>query len=135
MKKVLTSFLILFCFSCGNKVTDAPDNTDSLLLGLWDSVANTSTVCHERLKLNADNTFWWFDAKVVSSGTYGRDKDQVNFMFTTKAWENIKFSVTDRELYLSRVGISKVYTRVPLSTANISPCPSEGVPPKIFLSN
>jgi len=124
MKKLLlVSFL--FLGGCGDKVTDAPDNTDSLLLGMWDSVSNTPSVCHERIKLNTDNTFWWFDTNVISSGTYGRDKDRINFMFTSKAWENIKFSITDRELYMSRVGTSKVYTKVPLSTLNISPCPSE----------
>lgn len=130
MRNLLLLMVSLVMFGCGNKVTDPTDNTDQLLLGMWDSVSNTPSVCHERLKLNSDNTFWWFDSTVISSGTYGRDKDRLNFMFTTKAWENVQFSVTDRELNMTRVGTSRVYTRIPLSTANLSPCPSEAKPTK-----
>jgi len=124
MKKLLVIFILLV--GCGDRVTDASDNTDSLIIGMWDSVSNTTAVCHERLKLNTDNTFWWFDTNVISSGTYSRNKDRLDFMFTNKAWENVRFSITDRELYISRVGVSKVYTKVPLSTYNVSPCPSDG---------
>jgi hypothetical protein len=126
MKRLCFVFLFsLLLWGCGDKVTDPEDTTDAQLLGMWDSVSNSATVCHERLRLNPDKTFWWFDSKSTTVGTYGRNKEeppQLNFMFTTQAWELIRFQVTDRELYLTRTGMTRVYTRVPL-TANSSPCP------------
>lgn len=124
MKKVLIGLLLLFCWGCGDRVTDANDNTDSLLLGMWDSVSNNASICHERVRLNTDKTFWWYDGNAVSAGTYGRDDNRLNFMFTNKTWEVVKFQVTDRELFLTRTGITKVYTRVPIASMN-SPCPAE----------
>lgn len=126
MKKVLLIGLLLLLGGCGDRVTDADDNTDKLLLGLWDSVSNNSTVCHERLRLNTDKTFWWYEGNGTTTlGTYGRDDSRLNFMFTNKTWEVIKFQVTDRELLLTRTGSSQVYTRVPLAAMSLSACPSE----------
>ena len=126
MKRLILSFLVsLLLWGCGDRVVDPADNTDALLLGMWDSVSNDATVCHERLRLNADKTFWWFDNKVVAAGTFGRDEERLNFMYTNKSWEMIKFQVNERELYLTRTGLTRMYTRVPL-TANSSPCPAEG---------
>lgn len=126
MKKlILVCFLFPLLWGCGNQITEPPDNTMPLLLGMWDSVSNNANVCHERLRLNTDLTFWWFENNVISSGTYGRDYDRLNFMYTNKTWEMVQFSVTDRELYLNRVGTTNMYTRVPV-TANSSPCPDKG---------
>ena len=126
MKRLCFVFLFsLLLWGCGDKVKDPEDTTDAQLLGMWDSVSNSATVCHERLRLNPDKTFWWFDNKSTTVGTYGRsgsEPPQLNFMFTTQAWELIRFQVTDRELYLTRTGTTRVYTRVPL-TVNSSPCP------------
>ena len=126
MRKVLLIGLFLLLGGCGVRVTDAEDNTDKLLLGLWDSVSNNATTCHERLRLNTDKTFWWYEGdKVTTLGTYGRDDDRLNFMFTNKTWEVVKFTVTDRELLLTRTGSSQVYTRVPLAAMSLSSCPVE----------
>jgi hypothetical protein len=93
---------------------------------MWDSVSNNTDVCHERLRINSDKTFWWFEETVTNVGTYGREGDKLNFMFTNKAWELVQFSVTDRQLFLVRVGKKKVYTRIPISVArSSSPCPTE----------
>lgn len=126
MKKSLIGLIfILLCWSCGERVVDPEDNTDSLLLGMWDSVSNNTTSCHERLRLNSDKTFWWFDKGATYAGTYGRNDKELNMMYTNKPWEMIQFQVTDRQLYLTRTGATRMYTRVPL-TANSSPCPAEG---------
>jgi len=126
MKRLVFVFLFsLLLGSCGDVVKDPDDTTDSQLLGMWDSVSNNATVCRERLRLNPDKTFWWFDNKNTAVGTFGRDQSELphlNFMFTSQAWEVIRFQVTDRELYLTRTGTTRVYTRVPLN-ANSSPCP------------
>lgn len=126
MKKiVLIGFLFLFV-GCGKTVKDPDDNTEALLQGMWDSVSNSAEVCHERLRINSDRTFWWFEETVTNIGTYGREGDKLNFMFTNKAWEIVQFSVTDRQLFLVRVGKKKVYTRIPIAIANnSSPCPTE----------
>jgi hypothetical protein len=132
MKRLSFVFLFsLFLGGCGDRVVDPDDTTDAQLLGMWDSVSNSATVCHERLRLNPDKTFWWFDNKNTTVGTYGRSQSepQVNFMFTTQAWEVIRFQVTDRELYLTRTGTTRVYTRVPL-TSNSSPCPVDSTSTK-----
>jgi len=126
MKKLLWISLVpLFLGGCGERVVDPADQTNEQLIGMWDSVSNNATVCRERLRINTDKTFWWFDSKTTGAGTYGRDEDRLDFMFTNKAWETIRFVVTDRELYLTRTGRTSVYTRVPV-TANNSPCPTEG---------
>jgi hypothetical protein len=125
MRKLIWASLIpLFLWGCGERVVDADDRTNDQLLGMWDSVSNSPTVCHERLRINNDKTFWWFDGKTTGAGTYGREEDRLDFMFTTKAWETVRFVVTDRELYLTRTGRTSLYTRVPV-TANNSPCPTE----------
>jgi len=126
MKRLLVLGLLLLLGGCGQRVTDAPDNTDALLLGMWDSISNDANNCHERLRLNKDKTFWWFEgSSPISVGTYGRDDDRLNFMFTNKTWEVVKFEVTDRELFLTRTGTTKSYTRVPLAAVSISSCPKE----------
>lgn len=127
---LLTSLMLL---GCGDHVTDAKDNTDGLLVGLWDSIQNNKTVCHNRLRLNSDKTFWWFSGGQgdLGVGTYGRSADGLNFEFTDQPWEIMKFTVTDRELTLSRMGDAFLFTRVPLS-ATYSPCPGnkKPLPPK-----
>jgi hypothetical protein len=126
MRKFLLTGFLLLSMGCGKTIKDPDDNTDALLLGMWDSVSNTTSVCHERLKLNSDKTFWWFAELATSAGTYGRETDKLNFMFTNRAWEVVQFSVTDRQLFLTRVGVKKVYTRVPLAIAAAnSPCPQD----------
>jgi hypothetical protein len=125
MKKLMFAGVFLLLLGCGNRVSDPVDNTNDLLLGMWDSISNDASVCHERLRINSDRTFWWFDNRVTSAGTYGRDDDRLNFMYTNKPWEMVKFVVNDRELYLTRTGLTRMYTRVPI-TANSSPCPTEG---------
>ena len=86
MKRYLFVLFISFLFfGCGYEVVDAPDNTNQLLLGRWDSISNTPFLCHERIKFNPDNTFWWYESKTINFGTYERDKDRLDFMFTNKA--------------------------------------------------
>lgn len=120
MKKyfILLSLLLL---GCGDRITDPKDNTDDLLVGLWDSVHNDVTVCHKRLRLNSDRTFWWFADDKISAGTYGRGEDGLNFEFTDQPWEIMKFEVTDRELKIRRLDETSLYVRVPMA-ANQSPC-------------
>jgi len=128
MKKFLLVGIMVTLFGCGERVSDPPDNTDQLLIGMWDSVTNKSTVCHERIRLNSDKTFWWFKDNVISSGTYAYESNsRLNFQFTDKAWELVKFTVSDRELYVERVGTTKVYAKVPVSLANnvTSLCPTD----------
>lgn len=131
MKNFLLASLLMVLFGCGDKVSDPPDNTDQILIGMWDSVTNSKTVCHERIRLNSDKTFWWFKDKVISSGSYARvqegDASRLNFMFTDKASEIVKYTVSERDLYIERVGTTKVYARVPVSLANgvASLCPND----------
>lgn len=132
MKKFLFMGLLLALVGCGERVSDPPDNTDQLLIGMWDSVSNSPAVCHERIRLNSDKTFWWYKDTAISSGTYERTGDatntgRLNFMFTDKAWELVKFTVSDRELYIERVGVSRVYAKAAASLSNnISGlCPTE----------
>ena len=123
MKKFFVLLTTLLLLGCGDRVTDAKDNTDDLLVGLWDSVHNDATVCHKRLRLNSDRTFWWFEDGKISAGTYGRSPDGLNFEFTDQAWEIMKFEVTDRELQIRRLDRTYLYVRVPMAV-NHSPCPS-----------
>jgi len=131
MKKFLLAGILVALFGCGEKVSDPPDNTDQLLIGMWDSVTNSPTICHERIRLNSDKTFWWFKDNVISSGTYAQTQEsgttRLNFMFTDKAWELVKFTVSERDLYVERVGTTRVYAKVPVSLANnvSSLCPTE----------
>lgn len=116
-------FLLVLSFllaSCGvHEIRDKYDDTnDRLLVGVWDVVdANLKPdVCRDRLKLDADKTFAWFDGRISWLGTYGLLKDQIDFRFTKKPMELIRFLVTDRELRLYRYGSEGVsYTRVPVS--------------------
>lgn len=123
----LTLFSLLLLYGCGERIRDAADNTDSLLIGTWDSISNTSAVCQERIRINPDKTFWWFQDDSLYIGTYGRESNQLNFKFTNQAWEMLKFQVTDRDLYLERRGRTKVYTKVPesMSIKTSSLCPEE----------
>ena len=131
MKNFLLMGLLIALFGCGEKVSDPPDNTDQLLIGMWDSMTNSPTVCHERIRLNSDKTFWWFKDNVISSGNYARVQDngatRLNFMFTDKAWELVKFTVSERDLYVERVGTTRAYAKAPVSLANnvSSLCPTE----------
>ncbi len=125
MKKIFVLLTSLLLMGCGDRVTDAKDNTDGLLVGLWDSVTNESTVCHKRLRLNSDRTFWWYVDGEISAGTYGRGEDGINFEYTDQPWEIMKFEVTDRELRIHRLGVVYLYVKVPMA-ANHSPCPSDG---------
>lgn len=113
----------LFFWGCGDKVVDPADTTDSQLVGLWDSVSNNATVCHERIKLNADGTFAWFNGKDTLAGSYARNEPhQLNFMFTTQGSELVRYQLTERELFLTRTGATRVYIKVPANTTT-SPCP------------
>jgi len=130
MRKIcLTFFSFLLLCSCGERIRDAADTTESLLVGTWDSVSNTKSVCHERIRFNSDKTFWWFQDNFISYGTYGRESNQLNFKFTNQAWEMVKFQVTDRDLYLERRGETTVYSKVPtsMSTKTTSLCPSDKI--------
>jgi len=132
MKKLLLiCALALSLFACGNRITDAEDNTRTLLIGMWDSVINTPDACHERIRLNNDGTFWWYKEGKIATGNWargsGRDENRLNFMFTAQAWEMVKFTVSDRDLYVERLGTTKLFVRVPVSLANTtsSLCPAE----------
>ena len=128
MKKFFVLLTTLLLLGCGDRVTDAEDNTDDLLVGLWDSVHNDSTVCHKRLRLNSDRTFWWFADGKISAGSFGRGEDGLNFEYTDQPWEIMKFEVTDRELRIERMGVTSLYVRVPIA-ANHSPCTGGGKKP------
>ena len=125
--KSLIFFLALVLSGCGDRITDAEDNTDALLAGLWDSITNDAWTCHDRLRLNSDKTFWWYSEGALSSGTYGRASEGLNFEFTDAAWEIIQFDVTDRELVLFRLNQRLRFTRVPMRSG-ISPCPGKPRP-------
>jgi hypothetical protein len=129
---LVVGLMLLNLTGCGNRVSDPDDNTEQLLMGMWDSVTNNPTVCHERIRLNSDKTFWWFKDNAISTGTYAREGDQpnsgrLNFMFTNKAWELVKFTVSDRDLYIERVGTTRVYAKAATSLANnvSNLCPTE----------
>lgn len=126
-REILVGFLFVLLCSCGERVRDAADNTDSLLVGTWDSILNSDEECQERIRMNLDKTFWWFQDSTVSSGTYGRDATTINFKFTSKPWEMVKFKVTGRDLYLERRGQAKTYTKVPTSVSShvTSLCPRD----------
>lgn len=132
MKKMLLTCALLFTmFGCGDHVTDPEDTTRQRLIGMWDSITNTPDACHERIRFNSDGTFWWFKNNVISTGTWARgagsEVTRLNFMFSAQAWEMVKFAVSDRDLYIERLGTTKVYVKVPVSLANTtaSLCPSE----------
>ena len=118
-------FLLALSFllaSCGvHEIRDKYDDTyDRLLVGVWDVVdANREpTACRDRLKLDSDKTFAWFDGRIMSLGTYGLLNNSIDFRFTKKPMELIRFLVTDRELRLYRYSsVAIVYTRVPTSEA------------------
>jgi len=124
--RCLIFFLALTFLGCGDRITDADDNTDALLVGLWDSITNNQAECHERLRLNSDKTFWWYFSNQISKGTYGINPDGLDFEFTDRAWQIMNFSVTDRELRISRLNESLLFIRVPKGAD--SPCPGEKKP-------
>lgn len=128
MKKLLILLSAFLFLGCGDRIVDAKDNTDDLLVGLWDSVLNDSTSCHKRLRLNSDKTFWWYVEGDLAVGNYGRNSDGLNFEYSDRPWEVMKFEVTDRELRIDRMGQISLYVKVPL-TANQSPCPSDNKKP------
>jgi hypothetical protein len=131
MKKIMVlAGLMLALASCGDRVSDPKDNTDQVLIGMWDSVSNSPSACQERLRLNSDKTFWWYKDRVMSTGTYGQEgahgTGRLNFMFSNKAWEVMKYTVSDRDLYVERMGVTRVYARVSTSLAGetASLCPA-----------
>lgn len=112
----------LLFISCGDNVRDAKDTTDQDLVSVWDSISNTPNKCYERLVLNSDKTFWWYSGGVMNGGTWGISEATLNFMYTGKAWEVVKFNVDKRELGLVKVGVYKTYVKVP-SQGYVSACP------------
>lgn len=122
MKKILCVLGLIFIMGCGDNVKDAKNKDDSLLIGTWDLVTNTATKCYERLTLNSDKTFWWYDAALMTAGTWERNENTLNFQYTGRPWEIVKYYVDTRELSMVKVGIFKTFVHVPVN-GYVSSCP------------
>ena len=121
MKKILCTLSLLFFMGCGDNVKDAKNNDESLLVGTWDLVSNTSDKCYERLTINSDKTFWWYNT-TMSAGTWERNDNTLNFQYTGRPWEIVRFYVDARELSMVKVGIFKTFIHVPVK-GYVSSCP------------
>jgi hypothetical protein len=114
MKTILFFIAGLFLLAgCGDNVKDEKDKSEQQLVGVWESAGNTQTKCYERLAFNADSTFSWYVNPSVGGGTWENGDGTVNFKYTGKPWEIVKFTVDNRELALAKLGVLKIYYRVP----------------------
>ena len=122
MKTILFFITGLFLLAgCGDNVKDEKDNSEQRLVGVWESAGNTQTKCYERLAINADGTFSWYANPSLGGGTWEKTDGTINFKYTGKPWEVVKFTVDNRELALAKLGVLKIYYRVP--TNYNSACP------------
>lgn len=130
---LLLGLVLLGLASCGTRTIRDPGDNIGPLVGVWDSMGGNPAMCHERLTLNEDNTFWWFDKSGDFSGTYVLSEDQVTFLFAGgKPGEIVQIKVDAQLLEIFRAGVQTRYTKVPRNYADKVPCPSDRVtvPPK-----
>ena len=100
--------------SCGERTIREPaDRTAELLIGVWDSMDGTPVTCHERLVLNEDRTFRWYQTGGDFTGTYVISETQITFLFTTTKPEIVQVEVDEKFLNVARAGIQTKYTKVP----------------------
>lgn len=128
MRLKIWSGLLLFALVAGCGVRpekERADRTAELIIGVWDALDGEPTKCNERLTINEDNTFWWFEAKRDFTGTYILNGEQITFLFTTKPSEIVQITVDEKFLGVFRSGIQTRYTKVPREYATKMPCPSD----------
>jgi len=127
----LLGLVLLGLASCGTRTIRDPGDDVGPLVGVWDSMAGDPATCHERLVLNGDFTFWWFDKSGDFSGTFVLSEDQLTFLFAGgKSGELVQYKVDAQVLEVFRAGVQTRYTKVPLSYANKMPCPSDRPTPQ-----
>lgn len=123
--KVLCTIAAMLIAGCGIREEREPyDRTAELVVGVWDSLDGEPATCNERLTINEDRTFWWFEKKGDFTGTYILNGNQITFLFTTKSSEIVQVVVDEKFLEVFRSGISTKYTKVPREYSNKVPCPS-----------
>lgn len=99
--------IALFFFAgCG---TPPKSNNSDMIVGTWEFSC-------KRLKLNNDRTFRWES----ESGSYGMDKDNIEFRFSQKTPEYYRYFVEDDKLSLISGFYRYDYLRV--DPNSISPC-------------
>lgn len=127
---LLTSLILVG--SCGLRDEAPRDRTAEQLVGVWDALDGDPVKCNERVTVNADGTFAWYDKSGNWTGSYvwgGKKSNKIDFIFTTKPAEAAGFSVDDKKLELLRGNTNTKYTKVPQDYAYKNPCPETAPTP------